>query len=152
MALSHPFLLRAMLTRRQLARNRYRADLPPSKAQSREIAIACIPYGERRKARNRNTIPQMGVGMKKRVIPSTARITGAIVSRKAQISNRNTSKAARGDSARAKGVTNILSGIFIIKIYSILSISIASCPPGDINVANKCYSCTRLIAMAKNCY
>lgn len=105
MALSHPFLLRAMLTRRQLARNRYRADLPPSKAQSREIAIACIPYGERRKARSRNTIPLMGVGMK----PSTARITGAIVSRKAQISNRNTSKAARGDSTRAKGVTNILS-------------------------------------------
>ena len=30
-------------------------------------------YGERRKARNRNTIPPMGVGVKKRATPSTAR-------------------------------------------------------------------------------
>ena len=87
-----------MLTRSQLARNRYIADLPPSRAQSREPATACSPYGERRKARNRNTIPPMGVGVKKRAIPSTARITEAIVSRKAQISNRNTSRAARRDS------------------------------------------------------
>ncbi len=124
-----------MLTRSQLARNRYIADLPPSRAQSREPATACSPYGERRKARNRNTIPPIGVGVKKRAIPSTARITEAIVSRKAQISNRNTSRAARRDSARAKGATNIFSSIFIIKTSFILSISILSCLPGDINVA-----------------
>ena len=53
----------------------------------------------------------MGVGVKKRAIPSTARITEAIVSRKAQISSRNTSRAVRRDSARAKGATNIFSSI-----------------------------------------
>ena len=124
-----------MLTRSQLARNRYRADLPPSKAQSREPAAACSPYGERRKAKNRNTIPPMGVGVKKRAIPSTAKITEAIVSMKAQISSRNTSRAARRDSARAKGATNIFSSIFIIQTSFILSVSILSCLPGDINVA-----------------
>ena len=51
----------------------------------------------------------MGVGVKKRVIPSTARITEAIVSRKAQISNRNTSRAVRRDNTKAKGATNIFS-------------------------------------------
>ena len=91
--------------------------MPPSRAQSREPAAACSPYGERRKARNRNTIPPMGVGVKKRTIPSTTRITEAIVSRKAQISNRNTSIAARRDSARAKGASNIFSSIFIIKTF-----------------------------------
>ena len=39
------------------------------------------------------------------------------------------------DSARAKGATNIFSSIFIIKTSFILSISILSCLPGDINVA-----------------
>ena len=48
----------------------------------------------------------MGVGVKKRAIPSTARITEAIVNRKAQISNRNTTRTARRDSARTKGATN----------------------------------------------
>ena len=38
-----------------------------------------------------------------------------IVSRTAQISNRNTSRAARRDNARAKGATNIFSSIFIFK-------------------------------------
>ena len=85
--------------------------MPPSRAQSREPAAACIPYGERRKERNRNTIPPMGVGVKKRAIPSTARITEAIVNRKAQISSRKTSRAVRRDSARAKGATNIFSSI-----------------------------------------
>ena len=66
--------------------------MPPSSAQRREPAAACSPYGERRKARNRNTIPPMGVGVKKRATPSTVRITEAIVSRTAQISNRNTSR------------------------------------------------------------
>ena len=51
----------------------------------------------------------MGVGVKKRATPSTARITEAIVSRTAQISNRNTSRAARRDNAKAKGATNIFS-------------------------------------------
>ena len=69
-------------------------------------------YGERRKKRNRNTIPPMGVGVKKRATPSTVRITEAIVSRTAQISNRNTSRAARRDNAKAKGATNIFSSIF----------------------------------------
>lgn len=55
--------------------------------------------------------------------------------RKAQISNRNTSIAARRDSARAKGASNIFSSIFIIKTSFILSISILSCLPEDINVA-----------------
>ena len=67
------------------------------------------------KARNRNTIPPMGVGVKKRAIPSTARITEAIVNRTAQISNRNTSRAARRHNAKAKGATNIFSSIFIFK-------------------------------------
>ena len=89
--------------------------MPPSSAQRREPAAACSPYGERRKARNRNTIPPMGVGVKKRATPSTARITEAIVSRTAQISNRNTSRAARRDNAKAKGATNIFSSIFIFK-------------------------------------
>lgn len=79
--------------------------------------------------------PADGGGVKNRAIPSTARITEAIVSRKAQISNRNTSRAARRDSTRAKGATNIFSSIFIIKTSFILSISILSCLPGDINVA-----------------
>ena len=57
----------------------------------------------------------MGVGVKKRATPSTARITEAIVSRTAQISNRNTSRAARRDNAKAKGATNIFSSIFIFK-------------------------------------
>ena len=64
---------------------------------------------------NRNTIPPMGVGVKKRATPSTVRITEAIVSRTAQISNRNTSRAARRDNAKAKGATNIFSSIFIFK-------------------------------------
>ena len=63
----------------------------------------------------RHTIPPMGVGVKKRATPSTARITEAIVSRTAQISNRNTSRAARRDNAKAKGATNIFSSIFIFK-------------------------------------
>ena len=58
----------------------------------------------------------MGVGVKKRATPSTARITEAIVSRTAQISNRNTSRAARRDNAKAKGATNIFSSIFIQNI------------------------------------
>lgn len=70
----------------------------PSSAQSREPAAACSPYGKRRQTRNRNTIPPLGVGVKKRAIPSIARITEAIVSSKAQISNRN----ARGDSAEGR--------------------------------------------------
>ena len=49
---------------------------------------------------------------KKRATPSTARITEAIVSSTAQISNRNTSRAARRDNAKAKGATNIFSSIF----------------------------------------
>ena len=53
----------------------------------------------------------MGVGVKKRATPSTAKITEAIVSRTAQISNRNTSRAARRDNAKAKGATNIFSSI-----------------------------------------
>ena len=57
----------------------------------------------------------MGVGVKKRATPSTVRITEAIVSRTAQISNRNTSRAARRDNAKAKGATNIFSSIFIFK-------------------------------------
>ncbi len=57
----------------------------------------------------------MGVGVKKRATPRTARITEAIVSRTAQISNRNTNRAARRDSAKAKGATNIFSSIFIFK-------------------------------------
>lgn len=117
-----------MLTRSQLARNRYIADLPSSSAQRRESAAACSPYGERRKARNRNTIPPMGVGVKKRATPSTVRITEAIGSRTVQISNRNTSRATRRDSARAKGATNIFSSIFIFKTSFIY-------PSGDINVA-----------------
>ena len=36
---------------------------------------------------------------------------------------------------KAKGATNIFSSIFIIKTSFILSISILSCLPGDINVA-----------------
>ena len=135
MASSHPFLLRAMLPRSGKEAVRYRANFPPSSAQSREHAAACSPYGERRKARNRNTIPPMGVDVKKRAIPSTARITEAIVNRKAQISNRNTTRTARRDSARTKGATNIFSSIFIIKTSFILSISILPCLPGDINVA-----------------
>lgn len=79
--------------------------------------------------------PADGGRCKKRTIPSTTRITEAIVSRKAQISNRNTSIAARRDSARAKGASNIFSSIFIIKTSFILSISILSCLPEDINVA-----------------
>ena len=54
-------------------------------------------------------------GVKKRATPSTTRITEAIVSRTAQISNRNTSRAARRDNAKAKGATNIFSSIFISK-------------------------------------
>ncbi len=73
--------------------------------------------------------------MKKRAIPSTARITEAIVNRKAQISKRNINRAVRTDSARAKGATNIFSSIFIIKTSFIFSTFILPCLPGDINVA-----------------
>jgi hypothetical protein len=60
----------------------------------------------------------MGVGVKKRATPSTARITEAIVSRTAQISNRNTSRAARRDNAKAKGATNIFSSISVYKTFT----------------------------------
>ena len=59
--------------------------------------------------------PAYGRRREKRATPSTARITEAIVSRTAQISNRNTSRAARRDNAKAKGATNIFSSIFIFK-------------------------------------
>ena len=128
-------LLSSLLVLNGCSRRDILDDYPVASAQRREPAAACSPYGERRKARNRNTIPPMGVGVKKRATPSTARITEAIVSRTAQISNRNTSRAARRDNAKAKGATNIFSSIFIIKTSFILSISILSCLPGDINVA-----------------
>ena len=59
--------------------------MSPSSTQKKKPAVACSLYSERRKARNRNTIPPMGIGVKKRATPSIARIMEAIVSRKAQI-------------------------------------------------------------------
>lgn len=59
----------------QLTRNRHRADFPPSSAPISESATACKPYGESRKARNRNTNPPSGVGVKKRPIPRIATMT-----------------------------------------------------------------------------
>lgn len=54
----------------KLAKNRSRADLPPSRTQSRVHAAACSPYSEKRKARNRTTIPPMGVAEKRGVDPA----------------------------------------------------------------------------------
>ena len=73
------------------------------------------------KARSRNTIPPMGIGVKRRAIPSTARITETTVSRTAQISNRNTSRAAKRDNAKAKGVSNIFSSMSLLYFYSTIS-------------------------------
>ena len=82
---------------------RHRADFPPSSTPISEPATACNPYGESRKARNRNTNPPRGVGVKKRPIPRTATMTEAIVRKKAQRSKRNQHRAVSRARTRAKG-------------------------------------------------
>ena len=80
-----------------------------------EPSTACKPYGESRKARNRNTNPPSGVGVKKRPIPSTATITEAIVRKKAQRSKRNQHRAVSRARTRAKGAAITFNIIFIVE-------------------------------------
>ena len=99
----------------QLTRNRHRADFPPSSAPISESATACKPYGESRKARNRNTNPPSGVGVKKRPIPRIATMTEAIVRKKAQRSKRNQHRAVSRARTRAKGAAITFNIIFIVE-------------------------------------
>lgn len=95
--------------------NRHRADFPPSSTPIRELATACKPHGESRKARNRNTNPPSSACVKKGLIPMVATITEAIGMKKAQRSKRNQHRAVNRVSTKTKGAAITFNIIFIME-------------------------------------